>query len=509
MTPPTGKVILVGAGPGDPELITVRGRKAMASADVVVYDYLASPLLLKYAPGPAEKIYVGKKGPGHARSQRAINQLLVDKARQGLTVVRLKGGDPYLFGRGAEEAVFLAEHEIPFEVEPGVPAAGGAAATAGVPLTDRRYASSVAFVTGHEDPTKTGPSVDWEHLAKAAGTIVLYMAVKNLPSITEKLLRHGRSPDTPAAIVEWATTPRQRIVRGQLGDLAALAREQDVRPPAIVIFGDVNRLGEALNWFEKRPLFGRQIIVTRTATQADSLAAPLRDLGADVIEMPLIEIRPLDDTTALDDAIKRITSYDWLVFTSVNGVESFSQRLTAAGGDARRLAGVRLAVIGPATAKALADRGIRADFLPETYLSDALADGLNELEDLKGKRFLLARSDLAGAVLPKRLRDAGAVVDDVAAYRIVPCEFDRQALAELVTEGQLAAVTFTSPSAVRSLAARLGRDFIREHSGDIPAASLGPVTSAALRELGLEPLLEADEYTIPGLVAKLRECLAR
>jgi len=502
MTGIIGKVILVGAGPGDPELITLRGKRAIESADVIVYDHLASRALLDHAPD-AEKICVGKRAAQHTMKQDEINLLLAEKAEQGLTVVRLKGGDPYVFGRGSEEAEFLAGRGVPVEVVPGIPAAVGAAASAGVPLTDRRHSSSVAFVTGHEDPGKCGSSVDWAHLARGAGTVVIYMGVRNLAEIAGKLIEHGRAADTPVSVIERATTPKQRTVRGTLADIGERAKAENIQPPAVAIIGEVNRLGGALDWFERRPLFGRTVVVTRARAQAGELAAGLRELGAGAIEVPAIAIRPLESWDELDAAVRNIAERDWIVFTSVNGVEFFMRRLSQAGGDARSFAGVRIAAIGPATAEALAAHGLRADVQPSSYVAEALAEAMKARGDLTGKRILLARSDIARDALPKALRAVGAVVDDVAAYRTVPAEGDTAEIKKLIEQGDIDAITFTSSSAAEFFADRVGRDFISENAVRITAVSIGPVTSAALRAQGVEPAAEAAEHTIPGLIAAL------
>ena len=504
MTESTGKVILVGAGPGDPELITLRGKRAIESADVIVYDHLASRALLDHAPH-AEKICVGKRAAQHTMPQDEINRLLAEKAERGLTVVRLKGGDPYVFGRGSEEAEFIAGRRIPLEVVPGIPAAVGAAASAGVPLTDRRYASSVAFVTGHEDPGKAQSSVDWAHLAKGGGTVVIYMGVRNLAEIAARLIEHGRPPDTPVSLIERATTPKQRTLRGTLAGIGELARAENIGPPALAIVGEVNRLGGVLDWFERRPLFGRTVVVTRARAQASELAARLRELGAGVIEMPAISIGPPESWHDLDEAVRSIADYDWLVFTSVNGVDFFMRRLSHAGGDARRFAGLRIAAIGPATADALAAHGLRADVQPSAYVAEALAEAMTAADDLTGKRILLARSDIARDALPTALRAVGAVVDDFAAYRTVPAEFDAGETKALIEGGGGIAVTFTSSSTAEFFAARVGRDFISANAGRIRAVSIGPVTSAALRTQGIEPAAEAAEHTIAGLIAALVE----
>ncbi|HHK60750.1 MAG TPA: uroporphyrinogen-III C-methyltransferase, partial [Desulfobacterales bacterium] len=343
---PLGKVYLVGAGPGDPDLITVKGRRFLEKADVVVYDYLASPKLLRYAPAEAEQVYVGKKGHGlHAKTQDEINQLLVERARAGKRVVRLKGGDPFIFGRGGEEIEELVAAGIPFEVVPGVTSATAAATYAGVPITHRRYTSSVAFVTGHEDPTKPGSNVDWRKIATGVGTLVFYMGIKNLPHITRKLIDNGRDPATPVVVVRWASTPDQRSVEGTLADIAEVVRKHDIRPPALVVVGEVVRLRRLINWFEKRPLFGKTVMVTRTREQASELVAGLEEAGAACIEWPTIAIGPPDSWEPLDQALAGLHAFDWILFTSINAIRCFFGRLRDKGLDSRILAGCRVGVV--------------------------------------------------------------------------------------------------------------------------------------------------------------------
>jgi len=503
----TGKVIIAGAGPGDPGMLTLRAKKAIESADVLIYDYLANPEFLGYAPAAAEKIYVGKKGGDHTMKQPDINRLLVEKAREGHVVVRLKGGDPLIFGRGSEEAEHLRENGVPFEIVPGIPAAIGSAATAGIPLTDRRHTSTLAFVTGHEDPTKPGSSIKWEHLAKSAGTIVFYMGVKNLPDIAAKLVEYGRPAETPVGIIRWGTTPKQLVVRGTLENIARVAEENKISPPSLIVVGGVNELYEKLDWFHRRPLFGKTVVVTRSRKQASVLLSRLRELGADAIEMSTIDIRPPESWDETDRTIKNLESYGWIVFTSVNGVEHFMDRLQEQGGDARRLAGIKVAAIGPATAKALVTRGIIPDFQPREYVAESIARGLLEIESVKDVRFLMPRADIAREALPKILQENGAQVDTLPVYRTVPGDFDSDALKKRIEEGGIDAVTFTSSSTARNFVERLGKDFILENRDRFAAISIGPITSATLRELGIEPAVEASEYTIPGLTEKLVEYL--
>ncbi|MBI4796643.1 MAG: uroporphyrinogen-III C-methyltransferase, partial [Deltaproteobacteria bacterium] len=370
-------VYLVGAGPGDPGLITVKGRKVLRKAQVVVYDQLASPELLKEAPADAEIIYVGKKAGAHALPQEGINQLLVDKARAGLTVVRLKGGDPFVFGRGGEEALALAAAGLPFEVVPGVTAAVAVPAYAGIPVTHRGLASLVTFITGHEDPTKEASAIPWNVLAKTQGTLVFLMGVKNLADNCRRLVEGGRSPETPAAVIEKGTTLEQRAVTGVLGNIAAKAQEAAVKPPAILVVGEAVSLRESLKWWETRPLWGKTAVVTRTREQASALVALLAGAGARCLEVPTIDIGPPDDFAPLDQALGNLSRYKWVVFTSANGVTAFLNRLFAQGKDVRALGGAKIAAIGPATAQALREHGLVADVMPAQFKAEVLLEALS------------------------------------------------------------------------------------------------------------------------------------
>ncbi|MCL1980137.1 MAG: uroporphyrinogen-III C-methyltransferase, partial [Proteobacteria bacterium] len=406
----TGKVYLVGAGPGDPGLITLRGKYLLEHAEVVIYDYLANPKLLDSVPKHAQLIYAGKKGGGlHAFTQEGINRLLVDHAKRGKMVVRLKGGDPFIFGRGAEEIEELVAEGIDFEVVPGVTSATAAATYAGIPITHREYTASVAFVTGHEDPTKKFSNIAWDKLATGAGTIVIYMGIKTLPDITRKLIDHGRSPDTPVAVVRWASTPQQRSVVGTLATICEVVRQADIKPPALIIVGEVVKLRSTIDWFEKRPLFGRRIVVTRTREQASDLVAQLEEQGAEVLEYSTIQIEPMDDFAILDAAIAAIGSYQWLLFTSINAVTHFFRRLFALGHDSRLLAGIKIAVVGRATADELGKYGLLPDLLPEKFTGEGLAEALIQ-QGIADCRLLLPRAMRASELLPEMLTDAGARV---------------------------------------------------------------------------------------------------
>ncbi len=491
-----GKVYLVGAGPGDPGLVTLKAVKVLKKAEVVVYDYLASKRLLDYAPREAERIYVGKKGGCHTMTQEEINELLVKKALEGKVVVRLKGGDPFLFGRGGEEAEALVEKGIEFEVVPGVTSAIAVPAYAGVPVTHRDYASTLALVTGHEAEGKKDSAVDWQALSRM-GTLVFLMGMKNLGVICKSLVQAGRSPETPVVIIQWGTTARQRVVEGTLDTIEDRVREEGVGPPAIILVGEVGRLREKFRWFERKPLFGKRIVVTRTRAQASKLVELLEDCGAECLEVPTIRIVPPESFEELDGALRRLEEFDWVILTSQNGVSFFKQRLRAVGRDARALSGVKVAVIGAATAHAVRQElFVEPDLVPSEFRAEALVEAL-EKEGVSGKRVLLARAEEAREVLPEALREMGAEVEVVPAYRTVLEESSREPLLEALKEG-VDLVTFTSSSTVKNFFRLLDEN--EELLSGVKFASIGPITSGTLRALGYEPFVEAEEYTVEGLV---------
>jgi uroporphyrinogen III methyltransferase/synthase len=506
MTP--GKVYLIGAGPGDPGLITVKGQACINAADVIIYDYLAAPALLAQAAPGAEVIYVGKKGGDHTLPQDGINRLIIDKARQGLMVARLKGGDPYIFGRGGEEAEELVAAGIPFEVVPGVTSAVAGAAYAGIPLTHRDYTSTLAFVTGHEDPTRENSRIDWRSLAAGMGTLVLFMGIKNLPLIAGKLQDNGMAPDTPVAVIRWGTTTRQKTVTGTLATIVAIAREAGMKAPAIIVIGKVVALRERLQWFETRPLFGRRIVVTRARAQASDLVERLTELGAYCLEYPTIEVVPPEETTPLDDAIRRLADYDWLIFTSVNGVKYFFERLFTLGKDVRALHHVRTAVIGPATAEALRRHGLRSDILPASYRAEAVVEAFAR-ENVAGRRILLPRAAEARPILPEELRRMGAEVHEIAAYRTRPADTGAAELVANLEQGRVDMVTFTSSSTVRHFHQLLPAERREQLMRRLPTASIGPITTETAEGLGFKVAITADEYTIPGLCDALQAFFAR
>lgn len=494
-----GTVYLIGAGPGDPSLITVKGVDCIGRADVVVYDYLASPALLSHAKRDAELIYVGKKGGDHTLPQEGINALIVEKAKAGHAVARLKGGDPFIFGRGGEEAEVLIAAGVPFEVVPGVTAAIGASAYAGIPLTHRDYTSNVAFVTGHEDPNKAESSIDWQALAKGIGTLVFFMGVKNLPTIAGNLLSQGKAADTPVAVIRWGTTPKQRTVTGTLATIVDVVRQAGIKAPAIIIVGGVVNLRQTMQWFENRPLLGRRIVVTRARAQASALVHQLTELGAECIVCPTIQVVPPPDWTPLDNAIEKLKQYGWIVFTSVNGVDYFFKRLTQKGLDCRCLGHVNTATIGPATEERLREWGLNSDIVPASYRAESVVAAFANTP-LKGVNILLPRAMEARSVLPVELTRMGASVDEVTAYETIQDVSGATDLIARLSERSIDMVTFTSSSTVKNFIRLLPPDRISELMAGVNVASIGPITSQTARELGLQVTLEADAYTVPGLL---------
>ncbi|MBI9076764.1 MAG: uroporphyrinogen-III C-methyltransferase [Desulfatibacillum sp.] len=504
-----GKVYLIGAGPGDVGLITVKGLNCIKTADVVVYDYLASPRLLAYAREDAEIIYVGKKGGDHTLSQDGINALLVEKARAGNTVARLKGGDPFIFGRGGEEAEVLVEKGVPFEIVPGVTSAIAAPAYAGIPLTHRKHTATVAFVTGHEDPTKDGSNIDWSKISTGIGTIVFLMGIKNLPMITQKLKENGRAPNTPVALVRWGTTPGQETVTGTLDTISDVAEKAGIKPPAVIVVGEVVDLRPMLSWFETKPLFGRKILVTRSRKQASTLVDKLLDLGADCIETPTIELVPPQDKKPLEDAVDAISSYDWVVLTSVNGVDYFFDCLFAQGKDARALGNAKVAAIGPATSARLKEYGLVSDIVPKTYRAESVVEAFMQ-EDMQGKKVLLPRAKQARPILPVELTKMGALVDEVPAYETVQASQDQaRALWEKLETGQIDMVTFTSSSTVSNFVALFDKEKLLIVMEGVKTASIGPITSDTARDLSIQVDMEAEEYTIDGLVQAIVDSVGK
>lgn len=487
----TGRVYLVGAGPGDPELITVKGRRVLESAGAVLYDHLAPHELLALAPPSAERVYVGKKKSDHAFSQDEISAMLIERARRGLSVVRLKGGDPFLFGRGGEEAEALVDAGIPFEVVPGVTVPLGIAAYTGIPLTHREHTSAVTFVTGH-----AVGAIDWDKVGHAE-TLVVFMGLTHFGEIARELIARGRAPETPAIVVRWATRPSQQTIEGTLATLPAMIEARRLKPPATVIVGEVVRLREKLDWFERLPLFGQRIVVTRARGQAESLSARLRALGADAIELPTIEIRPAADYGPLDSAIAALESYDWLLFTSANGVRYFLDRLDASHRDLRALR-AKICVIGPATRAAVEALHLKVDVMAKDYVGEGVLAAFAPY-DLAGSRILLPRAAVARDVVPVELRRKSACVDVVEAYRTMMPE-DAPEHAREVFARPPDWVVFTSSSTVRNLVAA----GVTSLEG-LRTVSIGPITSATMRELGFPVTVEAAEHTIDGIVTALTQ----
>ncbi|MSQ07179.1 MAG: uroporphyrinogen-III C-methyltransferase [Dehalococcoidia bacterium] len=500
-----GKVYLVGAGPGDPGLITVKGLRVLSQAQVVVYDRLLDPSLLQHAAPDAEQVFVGKARGRQALTQEQINQLLVDRASAGQTVVRLKGGDPFVFGRGGEEALALAQHGIPFEVVPGVTSAIAAAAYAGIPITHRRVATCFTVVSGSEDPAKPESSIPWDVLARTGGTLVVLMGWNALESILRTLGSQGMAADTPVALVQWGTWPQQRTVTGVLADVAARGRQAGLEPPVLAVIGPVVKLREQLRWFGPdsntagRPLWGKRVLITRSRTQASRLRALLEAQGALPLELPAIEIAPLEDCRKLDAALARLNHFGWVIFASGNAVDSVFARLEGLGKDARAFGGTQVGAIGPATAEALARRGIRADFIPARSASEAVVDELSK-RPWAGVPVLLPAADIGRDVLAQGLARLGAQVEWVAAYRTVtPAGAGGQAR-QMLDQG-VDVVTFASSSTVRNLLELLGGDKAALEGSLI--ACIGPATAATARELGLPVGLVSDEHNVEGLVDAL------
>jgi uroporphyrinogen III methyltransferase/synthase len=492
------KVYLVGAGPGDPELITWKGRKLLAAADAVFYDHLASEHLLELTRKNCERIYVGKKKAVRAFPQEEISAMMIERARRGMTVVRLKGGDPFIFGRGGEELEALADAGVPFEVVPGVTSPLGIAAYSGVPLTHRSHTKLVTFVTGHD----TG-AVDWSKVGQSE-TLVIFMGIESIREIASAIMKYGRSGDTPAFAVRWGTRPDQETVTGTLGTIADRIDEAQLRPPATVIIGEVVALHDRFNWFEKLPLFGRRIVVTRASDQAPEFSERLRSLGADAIELPVISIQPARDPAPLDQAIAGLDSYDWLIFTSVNGVRFFLERLDSSQRDLRSLR-ARICAIGPATRQAIENLHLKVDLMPEEYIAESLVKAFAG-EKLAGKRILLPRAAVARDLIPNELGKLGAQVDVVEAYcNVIPEEAGSRAREIFSSAKKPDWITVTSSSTVKNLISAAGRDALE----GVRIASIGPVTSETARAQGLTVDVEAKQYTINGLIQAILEAAAK
>lgn len=509
LAPKPGTVYLVGAGPGDPGLITVAGREALARADVILYDRLAHPALLRYAKPGAELLFVGKKSTQHFVRQEDTNALMADRALEGKAVVRLKGGDPVVFGRGAEEGEYLRERGVPFVLVPGVTSAIAAPAYAGIPVTHRDAASSFAVITGHErddaresgtrEPGAAEQRRRWDRIAHAADTLVFLMGVESLGEITARLIENGRSPETPVALVQWGTWTRQRVVTGTLANIVDVVREAGITAPAVTVIGDVVRFRDRLRWFDAGPLFGKRIVITRAREQASELSERLRSLGAEPVEFPTIRIEdPAEGYAAMDAALSSLASYDWTVFTSANAVERTFRRMESLGLDARAFGAAKVAAIGPATAEALRARGIRPDFAPTEFVAEAVLAQFPE--PVKGKRILIPRAVEARELLPDAWREQGATVDVVPAYQTVLESEGAEEVRAMLAAGEIDAITFTSSSTVKNFVSAMAGTPVPETA---MLVAIGPATAQTCRELLREPDRLATEHTIEGLITAL------
>ncbi|WP_168123771.1 uroporphyrinogen-III C-methyltransferase [Paenibacillus sp. HB172176] len=500
-----GKVYLVGAGPGDPRLITVRGLQCLQECDVVVYDRLASPRLLQHVKSEAERIYVGKLPDRHTMKQEEINHLLVDLALQGRTVTRLKGGDPTIFGRVGEEAGLLYDNGIEFEIVPGITSAIAVPAYAGIPVTHRDLASSLSIVTGHESPDKLDRSIHWDKVTNATGTLIFLMGVAKIGYIAEQLIRHGKPSDTPVALVRWGTRVEQQTIVGTLSSIEQIVRETNFKPPAVIVVGEVVLQREKLRWFERKPLFGLRVLVTRAREQASELSAAIEELGGEPCEFPVIAVREPSDPDAAEHIREHMAAgqhYDWLMFTSVNGVDYFFRYLSRFKLDIRSFNKARIAAVGPKTAEALAKRGLICEELPVSFHAEGLLDSIQDKLQA-GQRALLPRGDLAREVLPRELERLGLKTTVIDVYETVLAEKQEDWALEMIREKEIGMITFTSSSTVANLMEVLRRSGVEEPAkllAGVPVASIGPITSKAVRAAGLEVTVEALDSTIDGLI---------
>lgn len=493
---PIGKVYLVGAGPGDLGLITLKGRECIEIADAVVYDYLSNKQMLAWAKPDAKLIYAGKKAKYHTLSQKGINELLVELAEEGKTVCRLKGGDPMIFGRGGEEAQELEQAGIPFEIVPGISSAIAGPIYAGIPVTHRDHCSALTIFTGHEDPTKTESSIDYKKMAELDGTKVMLMGVERLRTVTRQLLDNGMDETTPVGLVRWATTGGQETLTGELGNIADKVEEAGFKAPAVAIFGGVVNLREQINWFETKPLFGKRVVVTRTRKQAGVLSKRLADLGADVFELPTIKIEPPKDMMSFGELVQDAHTYDWLIFTSPNGVEAFFELFYKLYSDAREIGGVNIAAMGPGTAAKIKEYRFSTDLMPEKSVAESLADAMEEgIGTLDNLKMLWVKAEVTRDVLSKRLRKKGVILDEAIAYRTVAADADNAGAIERFKDEGADVITFTSSSTV---------EHFLELKLPLPErlkiASIGPITSKTLQAHGLYVDVEAEQHDIPGLV---------
>jgi uroporphyrinogen III methyltransferase/synthase len=513
-----GVVYLVGAGPGDIGLLTVKGLRCLQRAEVVVYDFHLNAQVLNYISHDAEFIYAGKRGGHHTMTQDEINRVIVEKAREGRVVCRLKGGDPFVFGRGGEEAQVLAREGIRFEVVPGVSSSVAAPAYAGIPLTHRLYSSSFAVIPGYEDTTKDQSAIDWSKLATGVGTLVFLMAVKNIDVLTKKLIENGRSPDTPVAVIRWGTRPDQTTLVSTLKDISGSVRENDIRPPAVMVVGDVVNLRDDLKWYEEKPMFGQRILVTREHSTGFEM---LEEMGAEIIQFPTVEIVPPETWDELDEAIGRIRDYNWLIFTSGNGVKYFFRRLFEKGVDIRELGGLKICAIGTKTEDEIKKYGLKVDLLPEEFSAEGLIEafvkessmfnvqssanierGTRSVELLKGMRFLLPRAEVAREIFPEKVRELGGMIDVPAVYRAVRPELHGKRLRRFLREGKITVATFTSAATFHNFLEIMGEE-ADEFLKHVAIAVIGPVTARAVQKAGLKVDIMPEEATIGAMAEEI------
>ena len=519
-----GKVYIVGAGPGDIGLLTVKGLKCLRKAEVVVYDFHLNAQVLNYINHDAEFIYAGKRGGQHTLTQEQINQILVEKAKEGRIICRLKGGDPFVFGRGGEEAEVLAGNGVEFEIVPGVSSAIAAPAYAGIPLTHRLYSSSFAVVPGYEDATKEESSIDWAKLSTGVGTIVFLMTVKNISLACQRLIDNGRSPDTPVAVIRWGTRPEQATIVSDLKNIARLVKEEDIRPPAVMVVGDVVKLRDTLKWYEKKPFFGQRVLVTREHSGGFE---PLEELGAEIMEFSTIEIMPPQDWKELDQAISKINSYDWIILTSANGVKYFFKRFFETDRDIRDLKGIKICAIGTKTAIEVKKYGIKVDLVPEEFNAEGLIEAFTKEirsqktenppipplskggkggfgSELRGMRFLLPRAEVARETFPEKVKELGGEIDVVTAYRTVKPEVHGKRLRRFLKEGRISIATFTSASTFNNFMEIMGED-ARDLLKGVAIAVIGSVTAKAVEKAGLKVDIMPKKATIEAMVEEIIE----
>jgi uroporphyrinogen III methyltransferase/synthase len=500
-----GKVYLTGAGPGDIGLMTLKGLRCLKKADVVVYDFHINSQILNYINRDAELVYAGKRGGHHAMTQDEINAALVEKALQGKIVCRLKGGDPFVFGRGGEEAEALCAHGIEFEIIPGVSSAIAAPAYAGIPLTHRKYSSSFAVITGNEDAAKCKSCIDWQALTRGFDTLVFLMGVKNIRSITNALIEHGKSPETPAALIRWGTRPDQKTLTGTLGGIAAMAAAENLRPPAVMVVGRTVGLRETLRWYEKKPLFGHRVLITRKYTQDYEI---LEDMGAEVYEYPTIEAAPASDYTDADAAILKAGDFHWLIFTSANGVKYFINRLIETGSDIRELKGPRVCAIGSKTAEAVRAYGIKVDAVPEEFNAEGLIKLFEEMGGVSGKRFLLPRADAAREIFPERIRQLGGEIETPPVYRSINPQVAHKGLRRFLRERKITIATFTSAATFNNLIESVGAEAV-DLLKSAAIAVIGPVTKRAVEKAGLKVDIMPQRATTAALAEAIVEWVGR